>query len=224
MNEFLKYLLDNQEVLFLYQFGSSVYGNHSPEDTDYIVVTTNDFIIPKEYRKYKYQIRRAKDKFLLHNLKFEGSDFVFYKLWEWMDMGVVNAIENYECASLSRKFILKEFVKIPITFDPLLLRQEVLNTYAGSISRAMMLHHKGDTYGERKSLWHALRVIIFGLQILENKRIINYKAANKYYDSVMSGKNMNSVLQEYLDEFKSKTEGVWKKFQKDKVLAKCDER
>ena len=43
-----------------------------------------------------------------------------------------------------------------------------------------------DPYIGKKSLFHSLRIILFGIQIAQYGKIINYEEANIYYDIVKS--------------------------------------
>ena len=78
-NKFLKLLKEDPSILYIYQFGSSVYDVQlSDSDIDFLVVTSNDFQIPQEYISYAYEIEKVRDDSIIHNLKYESCDFIFY--------------------------------------------------------------------------------------------------------------------------------------------------
>ena len=152
-NEFLNLLKEDEKVLYIYQYGSSVYGVQSEDsDTDFLVITEKHFEIPENFINFAYEIEHTREDRIIHNLKYKNCDFIFYTSEDWFDMIMNNCIEAWECASLNRKFIHKECVKIPVKLNQIALRQEVSAICSNAYVKAKKKIKQGDYYIGKKSL------------------------------------------------------------------------
>ena len=225
-NEFLSILKEDKEVFYIYQYGSSVYGVCSENsDIDFLVIVGENFIIPKEYIKYAYKIEHISEKTICHNLKYNNCDFIFYTINQWFEMINNNSIETWECSSLTgpknRKYIHKEYVKVPIKLNQVALRKEISTICSNAFSKAKKEFKQNNYYIGKKSLWHTLRISLFGIQVVENHKIINYKEANKYYNDIVLNPcndwnyyedRYKPILHNLRSQFRHLTEGKWTQY------------
>ena len=152
-NEFYKFLKEDENVLYMYQYGSSVYGVHSEHsDIDILVIINDYFKIPEEYQKFAYEVEKIKDETIIHNLKYDNCDFIFYSLDEWFNMMLNNHIEFWECYNLSKKFVHKEYAKLIPELSKVLLRKEISSICSNAYVKAKKKMLQGDYYIGKKSL------------------------------------------------------------------------
>ena len=229
-NEFYKFLKEDENVLYMYQYGSSVYGVHSEHsDIDILVIINGYFKIPEEYQKFAYEVEKIKDETIIHNLKYDNCDFIFYSLDEWFNMMLNNHIEFWECYNLSKKFVHKEYAKLIPELNKVLLRKEISSICSNAYVKAKKKMLQGDYYIGKKSLWHSLRVYLFGIQIIQYGKIIDFKEANKYYNDIVLNscndwkyyhKTYKKLYNNLHSEFKKLTESAWNQYIINKNIKK----
>lgn len=111
-------LIDNPEVLNIYQYGSRVYGCFTDEsDYDYMVIVTDDY------------------KDFIDNIELDDNHFNFYKLSLWQDMVNRNTIEALECLFVNKKFIIKESVEFDIAINQVELRKSISKVCSNSYDK-----------------------------------------------------------------------------------------
>ncbi len=147
--------------VFLY--GSRIYGYNRPtSDFDVILVAPN-LIAHKEIRGQKYNIHIVTpDSFkeeLTRNYKITYLECVFAPDW----------------ARLQEK----EKYDLQINKDK--LKKEILAQSYSTWRNAKMKMIDGDTMRGNKSAFHALKILKFGIQILENNRIVDFSECNDLY-------------------------------------------
>jgi hypothetical protein len=80
---------------------------------------------------------------------------------------------------------MSQFFKL----DKAKLRDQVGLISSKCVGYAKILWTKeNDSKKAMKNLFHALRFILFGIQIAEKGKIIDYKAGNKYYNEICAEK------------------------------------
>ncbi len=62
-------------------------------------------------------------------------------------------------------------------------------------SKKKMLVENEDYIG-RKSMWHSLRILRFGIQIAKHERIVDFAEANVYYNDIVFSDKSYEVLKE----------------------------
>ncbi len=183
--EFLSLLKEDENVLYIYEYGESVYKLDNP-NIKFIVVTTDKYTPPDEYY--------LKDSY----------EYKFYTIEKWFKMVLNNSIEFWECSCLSKPFIYKQDVVIPIVPDYIALRKEILKICSDTFEKT--------SFVDMKDIWNCIRIIMFGIQIIKFGRIIDYSEANQYYSSIVlnsdeknSMTNGNIIYNNLLNEFKNIT-------------------
>lgn len=62
-------------------------------------------------------------------------------------------------------------------------------------SKKKMLVENEDYIG-RKSMWHSLRILMFGIQIAKHGKIVDFSEANEYYDDIVKSDKSYEELKE----------------------------
>lgn len=167
--------IDNllNDALNIYHYGSFVYGTFKEgvSDYDYIVIVPDDM---SEMDEKQYEFNNC--QYTVHS---ESS-------WqEMLDRCDVDAVESY---FLPEKFIVKETKR----FDANITKEKIRNSFSHVASNSFVKCKKkleveesyNPTVG-KKSLWHSLRIIDFGIQILKHGKIVDYSSMNKLYNEIV---------------------------------------
>lgn len=164
------------KALCVYKYGSVVYGTYKPgiSDTDYIAVVPDDV--------------------LKENAQFEnGNDqYTFYTVSEWQKMLDDNNVAAVECRFLDKQFIVKETVDFPFTVNVRKIREQFSATASNSWVKCKKKLTVEKDFAPRigkKSLWHALRILDFGIQILKYGSITDYGSKNDLYAEIVECEN-----------------------------------
>lgn len=171
----LQELINNPKVLNIYQWGSRVYGCHTDKsDYDYNVIVTDDY------------------ENFTDNIEIGDNHFNFYKLTQWQDIVDKNAIEVLECIFTDKKFIIKETMKFNIEINLVELRKSISKVCSNAYDKCrkkLTIEKDFSPYIAKKSLWHCIRILLFGIQCAKYGKIIDYTEANKYYDQIVLNEN-----------------------------------
>ena len=181
----------------IYEWGSRVYQTATEfSDWDYIAIVSDDF--PEEPDQYEFGNHT-------YNIEHES---------EWLAKLKRNSVEALECLSLSPKFIVKKTKSYPFTFNP-------ENAHASISERASIAWVKGkkkltiekdfDWRGGKKSIWHSLRLYMFGTQCAQYGSIVDFTEANSYYNDIVVAKHGNTGKEEweYLKESYHDLNNYW---------------
>jgi predicted nucleotidyltransferase len=178
--------LNNSDVVNCYQYGSRVYGNFR-KDSDY------DFIIIVKNKK--------EDQFSdnLINVNFFTPDGHQHRLNE-------HEISALECHFLSPEYIWKEDKKYSFKLDLSKLRHSLSakssNSWVKAKKKLTVETEKGveenpEDVG-KKSLFHAFRIIHFGIQIAKSGIIEDYGSCNELFKEIMySYSDWGALFEEY---------------------------
>lgn len=153
----------NIGVIAIYCHGSYVYGCWENGDYDFIVVT---------------------DKYYGTNRITDGNyDFSLFTEEEWRKEAEDNSVDFMECAFLPNNMKYEKY-----SFDYTIIRDKIRSSFSSKASNSFVKCKKKLTvekdynpYIAKKSLFHSFRILVFGIQILEFGKIIDYSAANQYY-------------------------------------------
>lgn len=157
----------------IYLFGSRLHGTNSEgSDFDYFVIaaTLNEHV----------EIKKALDDGTLVNIhvvtpeKFK-EDVRIYKM------------NRLECLFAPSEFKLLE--KEPIKFDlnpkKFIPNVKFQSSESWAIAKSR-IQDEDDVYRAKKSLFHSLRILDYGVQIVETGRINNFQSMNDVYDKIFS--------------------------------------
>lgn len=160
---------------FKVPFGSYVYGKTTVNsDADY-------YIISDEFEGYEnFKDTNGDD---IHHVSFD-----YYK----------NMLDDHDIAALEIYSYSKEVEEFfDFNFDCSKLRKSISAVVSNSWvkSKKKMLVEKQDYIG-RKSMWHSLRILMFGVQIAKHKKIVDFSEANMYYDDIVLSNDSYDILKE----------------------------
>jgi len=184
--------LNDSEVVSCYQYGSRVYGN-SRKDSDY------DFIVIVK--------NKTTDQFSdnLINVNFFTPEGHQHRLNE-------HEISALECYFVDPKFILKETENYSFKLDLSKLRHSLSAKSSNSFVKAKKkltvelengVEENPEDVG-KKSLFHAFRIIDFGIQIAKTGKIENYGSCNDLFKEIIySYSSWNQLFDEYKKKYNS---------------------
>ena len=163
-----------ENALNIYHYGSFVYGTFKEgiSDKDYIV------IVPDEYKDFD-----------LAQFEQNNNQYSIYTKSTWqhkLDNNDVDAIETY---FLPEKYKVKETECFKTNINPEKVRENFSRVASNSFVKCKKKLTVEKDYNPRvgkKSLWHSLRIIDFGTQILKTGRIYNYGSMNHLHDDIVN--------------------------------------
>ena len=151
----------------IYVFGSRVYGTTSVDsDWDFIMVA-NTPNSNQEIRSGNFNIHVVTEEQFLKNLKDHHS----------------STVEAFFAPS---QFRLQEEVKFNWSPNIPSLRHSFSHISSNSWVKCKKKMDQGDYYIGVKSLFHSLRIPMFGIQIAKTGGIYDFTVANSIYDRIMS--------------------------------------
>lgn len=155
-------------ILNIYQYGSRVYGCNKPDaDFDFIIVTKSLCLPSGAFR----QNAISSESRLYQGTLFGRSGFI-------------DAINNYEmsvweCLSLPEEFIVKKTIDFkPTKWNEKEMVKKVITKASNSFHIADLQAKDYQTPAAKKGTFQALRILMFGLQLKEHGKIIDYTVAN----------------------------------------------
>lgn len=116
-------------------------------------------------------------------------------------------IRNIEC--LFSPCIFQEKIEIPFKIKEDSLRHSISHTVSNSYVKAKKKIQQGDTYIGLKSLYHSMRIAMFGIQLMENNKIIDWGEANYIWKDLFS---KNWTWEELHEKYKPLRNNLMSKF------------
>lgn len=163
-----------KDVVAIYPYGSRIYGCHTDaSDHDWVVV----------YKSYLLPSGAFKDNAI-------SSDDCSHQAICFSRTGFQSALDSYEITALECAFLPKEMhILSKMDFG---VRKWNKNDMASAIiTKASASWHLAKTAIEdmdidkaKKNVYHALRILGFGLQMAENGHIADYSAFNHLHDAI----------------------------------------
>lgn len=154
-----------EPILKVYLLGSRLYNiHHKDSDFDFIVVVDSE------------------DENLMYDVKKERSDYHIYS-----EKAFIKKIKEHDIQVLEAIFSEYDLNKYMSYFelDKELLRKQISAVSSNSFVKCKKKMLQGDEYIGKKSMYHSIRILGYGIQIAKYGRIVNYEAYNFYYDIVM---------------------------------------
>ena len=173
--------MTHQEIidiaLNVYRYGSDVYGTsqNNVSDHDYIIVVPNNFAYLD-----------------LTQSEYENNQYSFYTEITWnnkLDNNDVDAIETY---FLPKQFIVKETIRFDAEIKIEKIRENFSRTASNSFvkcKKKLVVEKDFAPRVGKKSLWHSMRILDFGIQILKYGKILNYSSMNYLYDAIVNNES-----------------------------------
>jgi hypothetical protein len=167
--DILKALKIDEEVLAIYPYGSRVYGTASEtSDHDYIIVTKGAFLKSGAFK----QNAISSDDRSIQGVLYSRSGFI-------------DALNNYEIGALECLFLDPSIVvlaKWPFKlqkWDEKEMASKIIQKASASWHIGSQQSKDGFKAIAKKGIFHALRILMFGVQLKEHKKIINFGEANE---------------------------------------------
>lgn len=182
--------LNEKDILNVYPFGSRIYGNFNElSDYDFICVINNKLkkYNNKEIRNGIYNIHLITEENFINNLNN-------------------HKIIELECFYLSKEKILQEKRIFTFKLDLKKLKKEILlksnNSWVKAKNKIEINYE--NSYIGIKSLFHSLRMLDFGIQIIKNNKIYNYSNMNEIYFQLKKEFLTNKDYSFYKNKYQNK--------------------
>ena len=164
----------NEDILCIYPYGSRVYlNNNEYSDYDYVIVAKSS-IASGAFRDNAVS---NKDYTIQGTL--------------YSRAGFIDAINNYdmpamECLSLKKEDAIINKWPFKVTkWD----EKEMIKKVVQKASASRHIADKNAKHDHReqakKGMFHALRILYFGLQLKEHQKIVNFSECNELYKQIM---------------------------------------
>ena len=153
----------DERILRTYRYGSRVYGCHTEKsDHDFIVIVESN-------------------KDLYYNVNFTNTNITVYS-----ESMFIQRILDHHISALESIFLYREdpFLKY-FNLDKEILRHSISAVTSNSFVKCKKKLAQGDYYIGKKSLFHSLRILNFGIQIAKYGRIQDYSSANVFHKMIM---------------------------------------
>ena len=198
MQQTNKDFIDNmlRSALNVYHYGSYVYGTYIPgvSDIDFIVIVPNEC-------KYEEQV------------EFDSCQYSIYTESEWQTM-----LDNNEVDAIETYFIPDEYkAKETKVFTTTIIKEKIRNNFSHVASNSfvkckkkLVIENSFNPRVGKKSLWHSLRIIDFGIQILEHGKIVDYSSMNHLHDEIVNC--TSDDWQHYKEKYQSVYNSLKSKF------------
>jgi hypothetical protein len=175
----------------------------------------------------------------------EIDDYQFVNVSRWKSMIAAHHIWWLECYGLEADNVLRgnpsDYMQY-FTLDKWTLRQVISQIASNAWAKAdkkMTVEKDFDLYRGQKSLFHSLRIMMFGIQIARDGHITDYKEANYLWDEIYKMGNCgwpvyaekykalsNKLHSDFValcpkpDEYKKENQGKNKKMEEEKEFLK----
>jgi len=163
--------IDYSQVLNIYPYGSQIYGTANEDSDEDFIIIYKSSLLPSG--AFKDNAISSDDK------KIQGTCF--------SRSGFIDAINNYQITALECIFLPEEKIiqkKMDFKFKPSKMGNKdlvynIIKTASASWYNGMQAWKAKNIEQSQKNMYHAIRILRFGVYIKENG-YINYNKAKKY--------------------------------------------
>lgn len=177
--------LDDSKIQAIFPYGSHVYQtNHVKSDYDFIVVC---------------DVGYHNNEFAIEN---NNINIHFYDIPTFISLLDKHKIFALECHYLPTQLILKNNLKYHFQLNLAKLRHSVSEKVSHSWVKAKKkfeVEQDRNVYIGKKSLFHSLRIIDFGIQLAQHNAI-NYASCKNLWEEIYS--NPSEMWQDYENKYK----------------------
>jgi hypothetical protein len=191
--------IDYSKVLNIYPYGSQVYGTaDETSDNDYIIIFKSSLLPSGAFRDNAISSKDYQTQGVCYSRS-----------------GFIDAINNYEigaleCIFLPEDKVVQKKMNFGITkFDERELSKKIIQKASASWHFATLAKKDNHMESSAKNVFHALRILDFGIQVKKNKTIINYGSMNKIREEIMENFNYFDPY-DYYDSFMKLSEEIKK--------------
>ncbi len=175
-NEIIESLgISEEDILNIYPYGSRVYGTNTEEsDYDFIIVYKRSLLPNGAFRNNAISSKDRKIQAVCYS---KG--------------GFQDAINNYEigaleCLSLPKEAVVLENHVFQIhKWNPKEMGKKIISKASASWHLAAMQYKDEEIEMAKKGVYHALRILDFGEQIKDFRKIISFNEAQVLYKQIM---------------------------------------
>ena len=164
----LNKLIEHPEVYYIYDLRGAVFGIDNLGE--YIVVVKDGLVIEDE---------------------LDDSEIVkvsIYSSSEWFKLVINGEILPWICACIDKKYILKEYIKLLMTINPLQLRK------CFDTTKNQILSNIEEVELKQFNLWKIILFARFCNQIIENHKIVNFRNSANDYQELRKYNNFDDLL------------------------------
>jgi len=179
------------DVLAIYPYGSQVYGTAGPDsDHDFIIVMKSAIL----------------DNGAFRNNAITNEDGTIQGV-VYSRGGFIDAINNYEigaleCLSLdSNDVVLSKWPFKMNNWNEKKMVSRVIMKASNSRHTADQQSKNGNKVIGRRGMFHALRILNFGLQLKEHKKIVDFSVCNDLYEEMKLVEPDEFDTRDYYEEF-----------------------
>ena len=165
MTNFIEYLKEDKNCLYIYNRNYSIYG--LPDKERYTIIVNDGWICPEDW------------------IGFDASVYEIYYLQQWFNLVTSGSLIGWECACLNKKYVIKEHVKLLMHANPLQLRKDIDKLYNENLATSNIDYNK---------YFSIIRAIRFTLQILDNHKILNYKDGLEDCNKILATTELSEIL------------------------------
>lgn len=153
----------DESIIKAYKYGSRVYGcNTETSDYDYVIIVESD-------------------KDLYYSVTLPNLNMTVYSESEFIKRIKDHHITALECIFQEKNDPYQKYFEL----DKSKLRRSVSATSSNSFVKCKKKLKEDDFYIGKKSLFHSIRILGFGIQIALTGRIVDYSAYNHYLNIIM---------------------------------------
>ena len=183
-----------KHVITMFYYGSSVYGTLTDKSDTDIVAIVDDEIDLSEFTNgiWEYHLDNIDYQFINEStfIKMVKNHHIVALEMFWLpqDKIIKGDVKKYE-----------QYFKL----DKWKLRQVISGIASNAFAKAhkkMTVEKDYDLYRGQKSLFHSIRIMLFGIQIAKYGKIEDYQEANKYWKMIYT--MQDSPWQVYKETFK----------------------
>lgn len=176
-----KFNLSENKIIALFPYGSRVYGTAGiNSDYDFIAILENNY--------------KSNDADTVDNLTMHYYDAAVFK-----SQIQQHKISSLECIFLPNDKVLK-YHKFDFTLNLSTLRYSISEKASHSwVKSKKKFEVTKEFYIAKKSLFHSLRIIDFGIQIATHNKIINYSSVNSIWFDIYN--NPSESWSDYKEKY-----------------------
>lgn len=188
VNKILSDLNIDVPVLNIYPYGSHVYGTNTLlSDSDYVIVTKSLKLPSGGFKSNAI----SSDKSNIQGILYSYSGFL-------------NAIDTYdmtalECIFLPEDKIIQKTKDFPIRkWVEKEMVDSVIKKASNSFYIADQQSKNDQKLQAKKGIFHSIRILMFGIQLRNNMKIVDYSEANSLFDKISSISDSNFDTREFI--------------------------
>ena len=159
--------LPEWKILNIYMYGSRVYGTFN-YDSDY------DFLVIDNSLDRDREIKHGK-----YNIHIHTPDKFQDDLWKYQ-------MVNLECVFAPSFARIQETIeyKKAFGFEPIKFKKSIFKQSHNSWMKSKMKFREMDIERATKSLFHSMRILMFGIQVISENSIFDFSEANYYWQEI----------------------------------------